>query len=105
MIIGVLTGGGDAPGLNPAIRAVALTALAEGGEVIGFLDGWKGVQENNTVNVDHAWVEGLHAEGGTKLGTSRTNPMRSEDTMNAVLATIKERRLDALVAIGGDDTL
>jgi len=105
MIIGVLTGGGDAPGLNPAIRAVALTALAQGDQVIGFLDGWKGMQENNTISIDHAWAERIYDEGGTNLGTSRTNPMRSEDTMNAVVKNFQANRLDALIAIGGDDTL
>ena len=105
MIIGVLTGGGDAPGLNPAIRAVALTALAQGDQVIGFLDGWKGMQENNAISIDHAWTERIYDEGGTNLGTSRTNPMRSEDTMNAVVKNFQANRLDALIAIGGDDTL
>ncbi|MDQ3327768.1 MAG: ATP-dependent 6-phosphofructokinase [Chloroflexota bacterium] len=105
MIIGVLTGGGDAPGLNPTIRAVALTALAQGDQVIGFLDGWKGVQQNNTTPIDHAWAERIYDEGGTKLGTSRTNPMKAEDTMTAVVENFKANKLDALVAIGGDDTL
>lgn len=105
MIIGVLTGGGDSPGLNPAIRAVALTALAHGDQVIGFLDGWKGVQENLTVPIDRAWAEGIYDEGGTNLGTSRTNPMRSQETMDAVVANFTGNHLDALVAIGGDDTL
>lgn len=105
MIIGVLTGGGDAPGLNPAIRGVALSAINGGDEVIGFLDGWKGVQENLTVRIDRAWLEDIHEEGGTKLGTSRTNPMKSEDTMASVVANFKGNNLDALVAIGGDDTL
>jgi 6-phosphofructokinase 1 len=105
MIIGVLTGGGDAPGLNPAIRAVALTALSYGDQVVGFLDGWKGVQENHTIPVDRAWAEGILDEGGTNLGTSRTNPMRSEATMDAVVSNFRTNKLDALVAIGGDDTL
>jgi 6-phosphofructokinase 1 len=105
MIIGVLTGGGDAPGLNPTVRAVAVTALAEGHSVIGFRDGWKGVQENLTVPIDRAWAETIHQEGGTKLGTSRTNPMKSEDTMRKVVDHFKGNGLDALVAIGGDDTL
>ncbi len=105
MIIGVLTGGGDAPGLNPTIRAAALTALAQGDQVIGFLDGWRGVQQNNTVSIDLAWADRIYDEGGTNLGTSRTNPMRSEDTMNAVIENFKSNKLDALIAIGGDDTL
>ena len=105
MIIGVLTGGGDAPGLNPAIRAVAFSALSAGDRVIGFRDGWKGVQENLTVEIDRAWAETIHEEGGTKLGTSRTNPMKSEQTMQAVVDNFRGNNLDALVAIGGDDTL
>lgn len=105
MIVGVLTGGGDCPGLNPAIRAVALSALDAGDTVVGFRDGWKGVQDNLTVPIDRGWLEGLIDEGGTKLGTSRTNPMRSEDTMEAVLRNFRGNSLDALVAIGGDDTL
>lgn len=105
MIIGVLTGGGDSPGLNPTIRAVALSALSQGDQVIGFLDGWKGVQENNTVQIDRAWAEGIFDEGGTNLGTSRTNPMRSDATMDAVISNFRSNQLDALVAIGGDDTL
>ncbi len=105
MIIGVLTGGGDAPGLNPTIRAAALTALAQGDQVIGFLDGWRGVQQNNTISIDLAWADRIYDEGGTNLGTSRTNPMRSEDTMNAVIENFKSNKLDALIAIGGDDTL
>ncbi len=105
MIIGVLTGGGDSPGLNPTIRAVALSALSEGHQVIGFLDGWKGVQENNTLPIDRAWAEGILDEGGTNLGTSRTNPMKAASTMESVISNFRANRLDALVAIGGDDTL
>ncbi len=105
MILGVLTGGGDAPGLNPAIRAVALSALAQGDQVIGFLGGWKGVQENDVVEIDRGWAESILDEGGTKLGTSRTNPMKSESTMSAVIENFRGNKLDALVAIGGDDTL
>ncbi|MDQ3856616.1 MAG: ATP-dependent 6-phosphofructokinase [Chloroflexota bacterium] len=105
MIIGVLTGGGDAPGLNPAIRAVALTAIGKGHQVIGFRDGWKGVQENLTVQIDRDWLDGMHEEGGTRLGSSRTNPMKSEETMNKVMETLRANQIDALVAIGGDDTL
>ncbi len=105
MIIGVLTGGGDAPGLNPTVRAVALTALSHGDEVVGFLDGWRGVQENHTISVDRAWAERILDEGGTNLGTSRTNPMKSEDTMNAVISNFQANKLDTLIAIGGDDTL
>lgn len=105
MIIGVLTGGGDAPGLNPAIRAVALSALNLGDQVIGFLDGWKGVQDNQTVAIDRSWAEGLLDEGGTALGTSRTNPMKSVETMDAVVNNFRANSLDALIAIGGDDTL
>ncbi|ACZ42700.1 6-phosphofructokinase [Thermobaculum terrenum ATCC BAA-798] len=105
MKVGVLTGGGDAPGLNAAIRAVVLSALSRGDEVVGFLDGWKGVQDNLTIPLDREWVQDIHEVGGTNLGTSRTNPMKSEDTMKAVENHFRENGLDVLIAIGGDDTL
>jgi ATP-dependent phosphofructokinase / diphosphate-dependent phosphofructokinase len=102
---GVLTGGGDCPGLNPALRAVVLRAARAGHETVGFLDGWKGVRDGLVRPLAPADVLGLIGAGGTVLGSSRTNPFaRAEDTAKA-LATLEKERIDALVAIGGDDTL
>lgn len=105
MKVGVLTGGGDCPGLNAAVRAVVYRAQAKGHEVEGFLDGWKGLVDGRTVPLTRARVQGVVGKGGTILGSSRTNPFKTEDGASRVLATLRERKIDALVAIGGDDTL
>lgn len=105
MRFGVLTGGGDCPGLNPAIRAVVLRAARSGHETVGFLDGWKGVRDDRSRPLDAAAVQGLLSRGGTILGSSRTNPFAKEEDAAKVLATLARQRIDALVAIGGDDTL
>lgn len=105
MKIGVLTGGGDCPGLNAAIRGVVYRALAKGHTVEGFLDGWKGLLDGRTIPVDRAKVQGLIGKGGTFLGSSRTNPFKSEEGTKKVLSTLESLHVDALVAIGGDDTL
>jgi 6-phosphofructokinase 1 len=102
---GVLTGGGDCPGLNPAIRAVVLRAARSGHETLGFLDGWKGLRDDQSRPLAPADVAGLISRGGTVLGSSRTNPFAKEEDAAKVLRTLAERRVDALVAIGGDDTL
>lgn len=105
MKLGVLTGGGDCSGLNAAIRGVVLRAEKRGHGVIGFLEGWKGVRDDQTRDLGAEQVRGLVGIGGTVLGTSRTNPFRSEGDAERVLATLKRRGLDGLIAIGGDDTL
>ncbi len=105
MRFGVLTGGGDCPGLNPAIRAVVLRATEGGDEVLGFRDGWKGVRDDLTRPLAPADVRDLIGRGGTILGTSRTNPFAKADDAEKVLRTLRQERIDALVAIGGDDTL
>lgn len=105
MKLGVLTGGGDCPGLNPAIRAVVLRANQLGDEVIGILDGWKGLMEVNTRPIGVADVADILNVGGTMLGTSRTNPAKSPDGLERVKNNIEQLGLDALIAIGGDDTL
>ena len=106
MRIGVLTGGGDAPGLNAAIRAVARRAFAAGDTIIGIRNGWAGMLEDgDSFEVVRRDVSGLLPVGGTMLGSSRTNPRKREGGLSECLATFDTLQLDALVAIGGDDTL
>lgn len=105
MKLGVLTGGGDCPGLNPAIRAVVQRATQSGDEVIGILDGWKGLVEVNSRPLGVADVAHILNVGGTMLGTSRTNPAKLPDGLERVKKNIEQLGLDALIAIGGDDTL
>ncbi|MCX5710809.1 MAG: ATP-dependent 6-phosphofructokinase [Candidatus Omnitrophica bacterium] len=103
--IGVLTGGGDCPGLNPVIRAVVRKGLLEGYQLIGIKNGWKGLVENDTMPLDIDAVSGILPKGGTILGTSRTNPFKKEEDLKMVKENFKKMGLDALVAIGGEDTL
>jgi 6-phosphofructokinase 1 len=103
--IGILTGGGDCPGLNPVIRAVVRKALNEGFEVVGIKNGWKGLVENDTMVLDRTAVSGILFRGGTILGTSRTNPYKKEGDLAKVKENFKKIGLDALVAVGGEDTL
>lgn len=106
MKIGILTGGGDCPGLNAVIRAVVRKGYFHYGDTfVGFLEGWRGVLDNNTVTLDLAAVGGILPRGGTILRTSRTNPAKRENGLDICIATLKKNHLDALVAIGGDDTL
>jgi len=106
MRIGVLTGGGDCPGLNAVIRAVVRKGVVvHGFEFIGFRNGWAGVLENNGVAMDVENTRGLLHRGGTILGTSRTNPYKQGDGTEAVRKTLADRGVDALIPIGGDDTL
>jgi len=104
--LGILTGGGDCPGLNAVIRAVVLTgSVVHGDDAVGFLDGWKGVLEDNAVMLSAEGCRDIMPVGGTILGTSRTNPFAVEGGPERVLATLAARGVDALVAIGGEDTL
>jgi len=103
--IGILTGGGDCPGLNPVIRAVVRRASTENVEVIGIKDGWKGLINLDIVRLDLLSVSGILAKGGTILGTSRTNPYKKTEDLKAVLDNYKKLGLDALIAVGGEDTL
>jgi phosphofructokinase-like protein len=103
--IAVLTGGGDVPGLNAAIRAVVRRAEEKSFEVIGVRDGWRGLIDDDTLALSRDTVSGILPRGGTMLGTSRTNPMKAKDGMARIKATLARQRIDALVAIGGDDTL
>jgi 6-phosphofructokinase 1 len=105
MPIGVLTGGGDAPGLNAAIRAVVRRAHQRGHEVIGIKNGWAGALEGETQPLRPEDVRGILPLGGTILGTSRTNPLTVPDGMEQVVRQLRRLGIDALVAIGGDDTL
>ncbi len=105
MRIGVLTGGGDCPGLNPAIRGVVFHALDYGDEVVGIEQGWKGVLEKITRPLTLNEVDEIINYGGTILFTSRTNPFSIEGGPERAIENLKELGIDALVAIGGDDTL
>ena len=106
MRIGVLTGGGDCPGLNAVIRAVVRKGEHHwGDELVGFLNGWRGVVRGETMPLTVESCRGILPKGGTILGTSRTNPYKQPDDVDRVVATLKELRIDALVAIGGEDTL
>lgn len=103
--IGILTGGGDCPGLNSVIRAVVRKALIENYEVIGIKNGWKGLIENDSILLDINAVSGILPKGGTILGTSRTNPYKNEGDLLKLKENFKKIGLDALVAVGGEDTL
>jgi 6-phosphofructokinase 1 len=106
MRIGLLTGGGDCPGLNAVIRAVVRSGIRDhGDDFVGYRHGWRGVLdgERHTLTLDT--TRGLLGRGGTILGTSRTNPLAHEDGVERVRATLETDGVDALIAIGGDDTL
>jgi 6-phosphofructokinase 1 len=105
MRIGMLTGGGDCPGLNAVIRAVARRSFSRGHEVIGVREGWRGLVEGRFQPLGPMEISGILPRGGTILGTTRTNPYRTEDGVTRVLSNFHEAGLDALVAIGGEDTL
>jgi 6-phosphofructokinase 1 len=106
MRVAVLTGGGDAPGLNAAIRAVARPTLAAGGTVVGIRNGWAGLTgEGDLVEMSRRDFSGILQLGGTILGSSRVNPIKREGGLEECLRNLRHARVDALVAIGGDDTL
>jgi phosphofructokinase-like protein len=103
--VGILTGGGDCPGLNAVIRAVARRSQARGDEVLGVRAGWRGLVDGMFEPLGPREISGLLPRGGTILGTSRTNPYKVEGGVDRVLENFREQGLDALVAIGGEDTL
>ena len=104
--IGVLTGGGDCPGLNAVIRAVVKRALDTYNlQVLGIREGWAGLVKGRVEPLTYFSISGILPRGGTILGTSRTNPLKSEETLQRVLNTIKKFGIDGLVVIGGEDTL
>ena len=105
MRIGILTGGGDCPGLNPAIRGAVFRALDYDDECVGIAEGWKGLLTCETEPLDLPRVDEIIDRGGTILGTSRTNPFKDPALVQQTIANIATLGLDALVAIGGDDTL
>src|SRR5579875_3623301 len=105
MRVGILTGGGDCPGLNAVIHAVVKKGIQHyGDEFVGFVEGWRGVLDNNTVALTLEKVDGILDQGGTILRTSRTNVRKIEGGIEKCVQTLKANKLDALIAIGGDDT-
>jgi ATP-dependent phosphofructokinase / diphosphate-dependent phosphofructokinase len=104
--IGVLTGGGDCPGLNAVIRAVVRKGVeVYGHEFVGFRDGWKGPLEGVTMELGVPQVRGILPRGGTILGSSRTNPIKVEGGVERIRKNLADQGVDALIAIGGEDTL
>jgi len=105
MKVGILTGGGDCPGLNAVIRAVVRKGIFHyQDDLIGFLEGWRGLADNETINLDLNSVAGILPRGGTILRTSRTNPMKREGGLDRCLENLERHKIDALISIGGDDT-
>jgi ATP-dependent phosphofructokinase / diphosphate-dependent phosphofructokinase len=106
MRIGVLTGGGDCPGLNAVIRAIVRKGIdGHRHTILGFRDGWRGPLEGLHDELTIESVRGILPRGGTILGSSRTNPLKRDDGLERITATIESERLDGLIAIGGEDTL
>jgi 6-phosphofructokinase 1 len=103
--VGVLTGGGDCPGLNAVIRAVARRSMQRGWDVVGVREGWRGLVEGQFTPLGPREISGLLPRGGTILGTSRTNPFKTDGDLDRLLANVEGEGIDALVVIGGEDTL
>jgi ATP-dependent phosphofructokinase / diphosphate-dependent phosphofructokinase len=104
--IGILTGGGDCPGLNAVIRAIVIKSInVYQDEVIGIMEGWKGLLEEKYMKLEKADVRGIIFRGGTMLKTSRTNPLKIEDGINKIIKNIEKAKIDVIAAIGGEDTL
>src|SRR5690606_6378899 len=105
MRVAMLTGGGDCPGLNAVMRAVVRKGERQyGDELVGFRDGWRGVLDGILVPMDVEMMRGTLPRGGTLIGSSRTNPYKEEDGPARVRASLEEHGIDALIAIGGEDT-
>ncbi len=105
MRIGILTGGGDCPGLNAVIRAVVRKGLKDHHSILGIRNGWKGFFDDDAVELTRDSVSGIIYRGGTILGTSRTNPYKEADGEKTVLSFLERNKIDVLVPIGGEDTL
>jgi len=106
MRVGVLTGGGDCPGLNAVIRGIVRKGVQEYGyEFTGYRDGWRGPLEGDVIPLDIPAVRGILPRGGTILGSSRTNPLKVEGGVERVQRNLAEQEVDALIVIGGEDTL
>lgn len=106
MKVGLLTGGGDCPGLNAVIRAVARRIVNAGGSCVGFLEGWRGLVRGMSIPLTVAETDGIIGQGGTILGSSRTNPYKNPEADVPLLRrNFADAGLDALVVVGGDDTL
>ncbi len=104
--IGILTGGGDCPGLNAVIRAVVRKGVNDYGDaIVGYRDGWRGVLENRVVHLTPDNTSGILHRGGTILGSSRTNPFKEEGGVERVRESLSAEKIDALIAVGGEDTL
>ena len=103
--VGMLTGGGDCPGLNAVIRAVVRSSDEAGWDAVAVLEGWRGLVEGRFQDLGVQEVSGILPRGGTIIGTSRTNPFKLDGGVEKVLQNFRDRELDALVAIGGEDTL
>src|SRR5918999_6000323 len=104
--IGILTGGGDCPGLNAVIRAVVRKGVNEYGHaIVGYRAGWRGVLNDDVVNLTPDNTSGILQRGGTILGSSRTNPFKEERGVDRVKESLDEERIDGLIAVGGEDTL
>ncbi len=103
--VGILTGGGDAPGLNAVIRAIVRRSMPRGYRLMGIRHGWRGLLDKETIELDRSATTGILHRGGTLLGTSRTNPYKKPEDARRVETNFKELGLDALIAIGGEDTL
>lgn len=102
--VGILTGGGDCPGLNAVIRAVVRRAIPLGYETIGIMEGWRGALENNMERLNLDKVSGIIYRGGTILRTSRTNPLKRPNGLTIIKENLQINGIDYLIAIGGDDT-
>src|SRR6267378_2141356 len=105
MRIGILTAGGDCPGLNAAIRAVVRCATAEGVEVLGIRNGYLGLLENDVEPLTRNTVSGILPRGGTILGTSRFNPSKNEESIPRMIENWKTHQLSGLIVVGGEGSL
>jgi 6-phosphofructokinase 1 len=104
--VGILTGGGDCPGLNAVIRAVVRKGVNQYGHaIVGYRDGWRGVLENRVTHLTPENTSGILHRGGTILGSSRTNPFKEEQGVERVKESLSSERIDGLIAVGGEDTL